>query len=154
VWISKVKRDNGFPKSDENDTSSTIVWQIFLFSKITCIWKANWWGSLGIWSSKSNIIKFISVGSIPPISFNDALCWVGQLWRTLRAEIAEGVCARSSTILYFWATRVCGLNDNLQKMTISGLGHSILIRALGDGAKGGGWSNEGGGSSNFSLEGE
>jgi len=48
-------------------------------------------------------------GSETPKEENNAFLYEGKLWRTSREDIAQGVCAISSTTEQFWATLAFGL---------------------------------------------
>jgi hypothetical protein len=56
-------------------------------------------GRRGSQFSESKEIRPESEGSIPPIADSKALHCVGQLCKTSKVDMAQGACARSSTIL-------------------------------------------------------
>ena len=44
-------------------------------------------------------IRLVLEGSTPPIADNEAFFCVGKLYKTSKADMAQGACARSSTRL-------------------------------------------------------
>jgi hypothetical protein len=77
-------------------------------SKTTClmvyleysmwIWKATWYGKRGFTSVTSNLMIFEPLGSRAPKAESKAFLYDGNVWRTSKEDIEQGVLPRSSTI--------------------------------------------------------
>jgi hypothetical protein len=60
-------------------------------------------------SVTSNLITFEPLGFRAPKAESKAFLCDGHIWSTSKANIAQGVWPRSSTIEYFWEALALGL---------------------------------------------